>query len=105
MYEHSHHGSNVRTALRRSAVAVTTAMLLVACGSDATSDATQDTQPAVDDTATPAATNDTDRADATEAETPGSALLDGVVPTVSGSQVDLASFAGQDVLVWVWAPW
>ena len=32
-------------------------------------------------------------------------LLTGVIPTVTGSQIDLASFVGQDVLVWVWAPW
>lgn len=35
----------------------------------------------------------------------GSGLLSGTVPTVTGSQVDLAGFEGKDVLLWVWAPW
>jgi hypothetical protein len=31
--------------------------------------------------------------------------LRGVVPTVDGGTVDLATFAGEDLVVWFWAPW
>jgi hypothetical protein len=31
--------------------------------------------------------------------------LSGVVPTVDGGTVDLATFAGEDLVVWFWAPW
>lgn len=29
----------------------------------------------------------------------------GVVSTVSGGQLDLASIEGQDTILWFWAPW
>ena len=38
-----------------------------------------------------------------EAAGPGLPLL--VADTVSGSQLDTSDFAGQDLVVWFWAPW
>ncbi len=31
--------------------------------------------------------------------------LRGVLETTTGDQVDLASFRGEDVVLWFWAPW
>ena len=65
-----------------------------ACGGGSSDDSSAPADPAT----TADASTDTEDAGV-------NSLLNGTVPTVTGSQVDLASFAGQDVLVWVWAPW
>ncbi len=45
-----------------------------------------------------------DSADSTEAAAPSS-LLDISAPTADGSTIELSDYAGQDLLLWFWAPW
>ncbi|MFK7919199.1 MAG: hypothetical protein AB8G14_14080 [Ilumatobacter sp.] len=67
------------------------AFIIASCGGSDAADPVQDASEAVE--------SDQDAAPA------GNPLLTGTVPTVTGSQVDLAGFEGKDVLLWVWAPW
>ncbi len=39
------------------------------------------------------------------APTTTAALADGLVTTADGGSVDLDALAGQDVMLWFWAPW
>jgi hypothetical protein len=43
---------------------------------------------------------DVERADALDP-----AALTGTVSTVDGDDLDLAAFAGRDLVVWFWSPW
>lgn len=66
------------------------ALVAAACGS---SDGT--------DAAAPAAATD-DGESSSEAP---SSILDISAPTADGSTIDLSDFAGQDLVLWFWAPW
>ncbi|NNC80707.1 MAG: hypothetical protein HKN94_11220 [Acidimicrobiales bacterium] len=41
----------------------------------------------------------------TAADAGAATALAGVVDTVAGGQIDLASLEGQDTVLWFWAPW
>ena len=68
------------------------ALFAVGCGGGAT------------DTAAPASEGETAEAAPAE-ESGGSGLPQLVGDTVGGSQLDTNDLAGQDVVVWFWAPW
>lgn len=66
----------------------------------ATDEAPTDAAPSgsADDAATDPASN----GDGSEQ---GGAAFEGEFPTLDGGSIDLASFEGQDVVLWFWAPW
>ena len=76
-------------------------VVVVGCGS-ATENSSADTAPADsapadNPTAAPAS------ADTTAAESAG--VLDIQAATSDGGTIDLADYAGQDLMLWFWAPW
>ncbi len=77
---------------RALAIALGGALLVSACGAEASTPAAVGVAPA------PGAASD--------GEAPGTqALLSGEFTTTSGATIDLASLEGQDVVLWFWAPW
>lgn len=89
-----------RSRLAASLLAV--ALAAAACGGSGDEDVAA--APAAETTTTTAGTSSP-----TEAEAPaGPAVpeqLDFVAPDVRGGQVVGADFAGQDLVIWFWAPW
>lgn len=74
------------------------ALLLAACGTGGEQQTTQPT----------ASTGPTTTATASAGPTTGAAvpdILDFTAETVRGEQVAGADYAGQDVVLWFWAPW
>ncbi len=67
------------------------ALMATACGTAVESTATESTEPA---------TSQTDAA-----TTGGAGLPQLIGDTVRGAQIDTNDLAGQDVVVWFWAPW
>ena len=65
------------------------ALLATACGGTATTDAPDTTQ----------------SASSSEDAAPAEAQASLVASTISGGQIDFGSLAGQDVVLWFWAPW
>ncbi len=83
-----------RSTLQRLAVfAVLFGLLATACGSTGTET----------EAAAPAEAGETAESSASEAA--GANPLSGEFGTVSGETVDLATYQGQDVVLWFWAPW
>lgn len=80
-----------RAKLRAGAAGLCVALLATACGAT----------PAEDVAAAPA----DDAAVVEEADTSGVGLPALVSDTVGGAQIDTNDLAGQDVVVWFWAPW
>lgn len=110
-------------ARRWLAGVVTVAMVVSACSStDADEAVAADSAPAEVATTepTPSAADDATTTQATAAGTSSTAgapdttttsgavqdpLFFGDFTTLDGATVDLADFAGQDVVLWFWAPW
>ena len=65
-----------------------------ACGSSESSDAAA---PAADDT-------QADTADSGDVAAPSS-ILDISAQAADGSTINLSDYAGQDLMLWFWAPW
>jgi len=88
--------------LRLAASLLAVALAAAACGGSGDEDVAA--APAAETTTTTAGTSSP-----TEAEAPaGPAVpeqLDFVAPDVRGGQVVGADFAGQDLVIWFWAPW
>ena len=80
---------------RIGAIVLSTALIASACGGSATTDVAATTAPTE-----PA----TERAEA-PASSGGPGLPQLVSDTLSGAQIDTNELAGQDVIVWFWAPW
>jgi len=76
------------TFLRTVAASAALLWTLAACGSDAT--------------VTEAAVTTGDSA---PESAPAGPALEGTFPTVTGGQLDLGALAGQDTVLWFWAPW
>lgn len=58
------------------------------------------------ETGTAAAPEDaTESSTATEPAAAEASLLTGEYETIGGETVDLATYEGQDVVLWFWAPW
>lgn len=76
---------------RLAALLAAVALLAAACGGSA------------DDEAAPATTAAAADADASDGGS--TSVLDISAPGADGSTIDLSTFAGQDLLLWFWAPW
>jgi ABC-type glycerol-3-phosphate transport system substrate-binding protein len=87
-------------ARRRLASLLAAAALLAACGSDPEPVATAEATNTTGATAPTTATSGTDE---TPTEVPEA--LDFVAPDLRGGEVVGADLAGQDVVLWFWAPW
>ena len=83
--------SRYSSGRRLKAVALSVALFATACGQAATEDASSSNAAASD---VPVES---------QAGGPGLPLLVG--DTVAGAQFDTNDLAGQDVVVWFWAPW
>ena len=83
-----------RTRLRAGAVGLCVALLASACG----------TAPAQVTAAAPVDSTEAAVVEETDAGG-GSGLPTLVADTVGGPQIDTNDLAGQDVVVWFWAPW
>ena len=83
-----------RAKLRAGAAGLCVALLATACG------------PApVDETVTAPADSEAVVVDETDGAAGGPGLPTLVADTVAGAQLDTNDLAGQDVVVWFWAPW
>lgn len=82
--------------MRTGAAALSLALIASACGG-----ASGDTTTA--EPAAPTETTVTETETTTDAGGPGLPQLAGT--TVGGAQLDTNDLAGQDVVVWFWAPW
>lgn len=85
--------------IRRLALPIVAASLLVACGGDDAPDAATGPAP----TAAPATVTDGDSSDAPAGNAP--AALQFTAPLVGGGQIDMSELGEQPVLLWFWAPW
>ncbi len=89
----------------RSLIALLVAVTLVAaaCGADDAQPSTAEAETA----ATTAAGTESTAAEAAGdgAVSPVSSPLSGTHTLVDGTSIDLDQFAGQDVVLWFWAPW
>lgn len=83
-----------RSKLRAGAVGLCVAVLATACGAAPTEDA-----------AAPVDNVDASVVEEAEAAGGGLGLPTLVADTVGGPQIDTNDLAGQDVVVWFWAPW
>ena len=84
--------------------AVVAAGILAACARDAADQVVgEDPAPTTSTTATTAASSAGAGSGDLGAAVPE--LLDFEAATVDGSTVDVAGFAGKDLVVWFWAPW
>lgn len=91
-----------QSTLRRTLVAILAALALFATACGGGSDAalaagSQDVDAAPAEAAAPSVADDVEAA----AE-PAISL---VASTITGDQIDFASLAGDDVVLWFWAPW
>ncbi len=75
------------TRFRSAAATAALILTLAACGSEAST--TESAAPATE---------------AAESAPAGPAI-EGTFPTVAGGQLDLGALAGQDTVLWFWAPW
>ncbi len=81
--------TRLKRSRRLGATALGLALIASACGSSATEDASTSSN-----------------AEAAAGEAAAGAGLPALVgDTVSGGQLDTNDLAGQDVVVWFWAPW
>ena len=97
-------GRGYSDQMRRLAMLVLTAVLLVGCGSVGTqglAGARQSASPPDDRTSTDAAAS---AAASSAAPVNGDAPF-GTVPAVGGGQIDGGELAGKDLALWFWAPW
>jgi hypothetical protein len=86
---------------RSLVAAVVAAGVLAACASDAADQVVGgDPAPTTSTTGAPPATPGRDDGGPAVPE-----LLDFGASAVDGSSVDVAAFAGEDLVVWFWAPW
>lgn len=76
------------TVFRTAAATAVLILMLAACGGDAST--TEAAAPASDGAAE---------------TTPAGPAIEGSFPTVAGGQLDLGALAGQDTVLWFWAPW
>lgn len=76
------------TVFRSAAATAALILMLAACGGDAST--IEAAAPASDDAAETA---------------PAGPAIEGTFPTVAGGQLDLGALAGQDTVLWFWAPW
>lgn len=79
--------------LRAAAVLFALALAAAACGS------------ATDDTATGDTATTTPPADGAAEPAAPTSILDISAPGADGSTIDLSTYAGQDLMLWFWAPW
>ena len=88
---------------RRSVIAMLAALALVATACGGGSDTAVAT---ADDSAVAASSSEAAPAEAdAEPEAEAAPAISLVADTISGGQIDFASLAGQDVVLWFWAPW
>lgn len=86
----------MRTRLAAAAAVAGTALALAACGGG---------DPSTVDVASPADTaTDETNADGSGPD-PVAELLDFQASAVDGSTVDVSAMAGDDLVIWFWAPW
>lgn len=91
--------------------AIAAAVVLSACGgtqADPRSDAEEPPEPAATrDAASPAATEGPAAAPAPDGETDTAVpeALAWSAPALAGGTFDAATYAGRDVVLWMWAPW
>lgn len=84
------------------------ALLLAACGTGGEQQTTQPTASTGPATTAAASNGPTTTATASAGPTTGAAvpdILDFTAETVRGEQVAGADYAGQDLVLWFWAPW
>ena len=74
---------NRPSRLRASALGLGLALALAACGAE---DSVESAGPAA-------------------AAAPPASVFEGEFVSLSGNEVDLGSLEGQDVVLWLWAPW
>lgn len=85
--------------MRRLVLLLTLLLVAAACGQQTAAPATTGSSASSGSTTTADGTTEPDRV----AGTPE--LLDFQAQTVSGQPFDGADYAGQDLMVWFWAPW
>jgi len=84
----------VRQLRRALVLSLLLGLLATACGSTETETATAAPDESTEAEITP-----------TSEEPAETSLLTGTYNTVDGETVDLATYQGQDVVLWFWAPW
>lgn len=87
--------------LRRAALLLAGALAVGACGSGGEGDVASGSP--LESTATTTVVGTPPRSDTDAADVPDE--LDFVAPDVRGGQVVGADLAGQDLVIWFWAPW
>lgn len=79
------------------------ALVLAACGGSDSTAVGQQAGSEADENSTGSG-SEADEA-AGDSPDPGPAELSGVLTSTTGEQVDVAQFRGEDVVLWLWAPW